>query len=316
MMTFSDDLLTFILSFLILCFMLIFLSKLSQKDVFKKRMKDLIHHKQHLDRSAIKTKSLYQHPEEKSSFFKNIILKLQNIGIKEQENLHMLFERAGLRSSHALFFYGLAKILMICLPTAAVGVSLFFFIKLNLLYKVSAILITALLGSYSVDITLDFLINSRRDKIRKDFPIALDLMVICTEAGLSLVATIQRVAREVSQIAPDLGYELALLSIELGMLPDRRKALEHFSNRLDTPQFKAIVTHIIQAEEYGIPIAQTMQTLAEQFRQDRQLEAEERAAKLPAILSLPMMLFIFPCIYIIILGPALLQVIPLLRGIH
>ena len=165
------------------------------------------------------------------------------------------------------------------------------------------------MGSYLVDVVLDRLVKNRQERIRKSFPEALDLMVICTEAGLSLTATVQRVAREVSQISPDLGFELALLSIELNMFSDRTKALLNFSDRMDSPYFKSIVANIIQAEQYGTPIAQTMRVIAEQFRQDRLVEAEERAAKLPALLSLPMMVFIFPCIYIVIIGPAAIKIL-------
>ncbi len=183
-----------------------------------------------------------------------------------------------------------------------------YFTEWNLLYKILAIIVAALIGSYLVDFILQRLVNRRQERIRKAFPEALDLMVICTEAGLSLTATVQRVAREVSQIAPDLGYELALLSIELNMLSDRRKALQNFSDRMDSAYFKSIIVNIIQAEQYGTPIAQTMRLISEQFRQDRLIEAEERAAKLPVLMSLPMMLFIFPCIYIVILGPAVIKV--------
>jgi len=177
-----------------------------------------------------------------------------------------------------------------------------------MLYKVSAVLASGLIGSYLVDFILDRLVKKRQERIRKAFPEALDLMVICTEAGLSLTATVQRVAREVSQLSPDLGFELALLSIELNMFSDRTKALINFSDRMDSPYFKSIIANIIQAEQYGTPIAQTMRVIAEQFRQDRLIEAEERAAKLPALLSLPMMIFIFPCIYIVIIGPAAIKV--------
>src|SRR5207247_3290363 len=128
--------------------------------------------------------------------------------------------------------------------------------------------------------------EARQDRILKAFPEALDLMVICTEAGLSLTATIQRVAREISQISPDLGYELALLSIELNMLPDRRRALQNFSDRLESAYFKSIVSNISQAEQYGTPIAQTMRIVAEEFRINRLLKAEEKASRLPALLSL------------------------------
>ena len=198
---------------------------------------------------------------------------------------------------------------MIFPPAIVTTIFVFYFVEWNVLFKILAIITSCLLGSYSVDFILQRIINARRDRIRKAFPEALDLMVICTEAGLGLAPTIQRVAREISQIAPDLGYELAILSIELSMFSDRRKALQNFSDRMDSPYFKSIVTNVMQAEQYGTPIAQTMRVIAEQFRQDRLVEAEEKAVKLPVLMSLPMMLLIFPCIYIAILGPAVIQVL-------
>ena len=171
----------------------------------------------------------------------------------------------------------------------------------------------ALIGSYLVDFILKQLVKARQERIQRAFPEALDLMVICTEAGLSLSATVQRVAREIAQISPDLGYELAVLSVELNMLPDRRKALRNFSDRLDSPHFKAIISNLTQSEQYGTPIAQSMRVISEEFRSDRLFKAEEAAAKLPVKLTLPTMLFIFPSLYFVILGPALINVFATFR---
>ncbi len=304
------DFLSFILSFVILYFSMKFLSKIRQQDIFKDRLQELGRYKEQLSQEIIVTKKIYRTPkEEKLSFLEKIIVAIQKRSAKEQENLHLLFEKAGVRSNHAYVFYETAKVLMLVIPAAIAGVIVFYFSHLDLIYKILIVLFTAFLGSYSVDFVLNSLVKRRQERIRKTFPIAIDLLVICTEAGLSLVASVQRVAREISQLSPDLGYELALLSIELSMLSDRTKAFQHFSDRLDAPYFKSVVANILQAEEYGTPIAQTMRVLAEQFRQDRLVEAEERAARLPTLLSLPMMLFIFPCIYIVIMGPAIITIL-------
>jgi tight adherence protein C len=226
-----------------------------------------------------------------------------------KENLKKKFDKAGFRSTNAALVYGIAKIAMIFPFSLIAAYMVFHYGQLLTLYKIIIILFSALLGSYLVDFALTRFANARKDRILKAFPEALDLMVICTEAGLSLTATIQRVAREISQISPDLGYELALLSIELNMLTDRRKALHNFSERLDSAYFKSIISNISQAEQHGTPIAQTMRVVSEEFRANRLLKAEEKATRLPALLSLPMMIFIFPCIYLIVLGPAIISVI-------
>lgn len=304
------DFLTFILALIVLLLSSFYLSKLRQKDVFNDRIKDLMRYKEHLVQEESTRKKIYRGAEDPSlPWLKKLINKIQRAGKEEQASLKNLFIKAGLRSDNASFLYGLAKMAMIFPPAIVTTIFVFYFVEWNVLFKILAIITSCLLGSYSVDFILQRIINARRNRIRKAFPEALDLMVICTEAGLGLAPTIQRVAREISQIAPDLGYELAILSIELSMFSDRRKALQNFSNRMDSPYFKSIVTNVMQAEQYGTPIAQTMRVIAEQFRQDRLVEAEEKAVKLPVLMSLPMMLLIFPCIYIAILGPAVIQVL-------
>lgn len=306
----SIDILSFILAFVVLYFALGFLSKLRRQDVFKERLKELIHYKEHLLQEVSSVQRVYRRPgDQPLPRLMSIINKFQRTGKLEQEKLKNLFDKAGIKSKNASLLYGIAKITMIFPPAAITAFGVFYFTSWHILYKILAIIVAALLGSYLVDFIIQRLVTARQDRIRKAFPDALDLMVICTEAGLSLTATVQRVAREISQVNPDLGYELALLSIELNMLSDRSKALQNFSDRLDSPYFKSIISNISQAEQYGTPIAQTMRTIAVQFREDRLVEAEERAAKLPVLLTLPMMIFIFPCIYLVILGPATIQVL-------
>ncbi len=308
------DILSFILAFLILYFSLSLLAKFRSEDIFKIRLKDLMKYKEYLLDEESVSKNLYHRAEdEKYAWINQFINKLQRSGSKEREELKRLFDKAGLRSHNAYLIYGTSKLLMNFPPAIIVGFILFYFTDWSIFYKIAVIIASALLGSYFVDIVLQQLVKARQDRIRKALPQALDLMVICTEAGLSLNSTIQRVAREISQISPDLGYELALLSIEINMLPDRNKALTNFSERLDSPDFKALVTNLIQAEQYGTPITQAMKLIAEEFRQDRLLKAEERAAKIPVLLTLPMILFIFPSIFIVIMGPAVIQVLEVFK---
>lgn len=303
------DIVSFILSFIILYFALSFISKLRQEDIFKKRLQELMVYKEYLITKDSPAAKAYKRQDQDMPFLRNLIERVQSTESGKKDDLKVKFEKAGIKSNNALLLYGLAKIVIIFPMAAITGYLIYRFTKLPLLYNIAAIIAAGLLGSYLVDIILRIMVNARQERILKAFPEALDLMVICTEAGLSLTATIQRVAREISQISPDLGYELALLSIELNMLTDRRKALQNFSDRLDSAYFKSIVSNISQAEQYGTPIAQTMRIVSEEFRMNRVLKAEEKASRLPALLSLPMMLFIFPCIYLIILGPAIINVI-------
>lgn len=307
------DLISFILAFVILYFTLSFLSKLRQGDIFKKRLKELMIYKEYLLQKESSIAKAYKRNDTDMPFLRNLIAKIQGTEYEKKESLKVKFDKAGIKSSNAALIYGLAKIVMI-FPMAGIAAYIVFeMTTFPFLYQIVIIIASGLLGSYLVDIILRIMISSRQERIIKAFPEALDLMVICTEAGLSLTATIQRVAREISQISPDLGFELALLSIELNMLPDRQKALQNFSDRLNSAYFKSIVSNISQSEQYGTPIAQTMRIVSEEFRVNRVLKAEEKASRLPALLSLPMMIFIFPCIYLIILGPAIINVLTYIK---
>jgi tight adherence protein C len=132
--------------------------------------------------------------------------------------------------------------------------------------------------------------------------------VICAEAGLSLDAALKRVADEFASMVPDLSEELLLTSVELNFLPDRRQALLNLSQRVDVPSFRGVTATLIQTEKYGTPLAQALRTLASEFRENRLLKAEEKAARLPAILTVPMIIFILPALFIVLAAPAFIKV--------
>ena len=154
----------------------------------------------------------------------------------------------------------------------------------------------------------DLFINNKRNKrtnlIRKGIPDALDLLVICAEAGLTVDAAFARVSRELGKAYPELGEEFALTSIELSFLTERRQALENFAYRVDLESVKGVVTTLIQTEKYGTPLASALRVLSAEFRNERMMRAEEKAARLPAIMTVPLILFILPVLFIVILGPA------------
>lgn len=163
----------------------------------------------------------------------------------------------------------------------------------------------SLIGSYKApDLWLKNKISKRSNAVRKGLPDALDLLVICAEAGLTVDAAFNRVARELGKAYPELGDEFALTSIELGFLTDRRSAFENLANRIDLEAVRGVVTTMIQTEKYGTPLASALRVLAAEFRNERMMRAEEKAARLPAIMTVPLILFILPVLFIVILGPA------------
>ena len=172
-------------------------------------------------------------------------------------------------------------------------------------FKKFGVTAAALIGSYKApDIYLKNKITKRSDAIRKGLPDALDLLVICAEAGLTVDAAFGRVARELGKAYPELGDEFMLTSIELGFLTDRRQAFENLATRVNLDAVRGVVTTMIQTEKYGTPLASALRVLSAEFRNERMMRAEEKAARLPAIMTVPLICFILPTLFIVILGPA------------
>ena len=168
-----------------------------------------------------------------------------------------------------------------------------------------ALVAGSLVLSYKApDIYLQNMVTKRTAAIRKGLPDALDLLVICAEAGLTVDAAFHRVARELGKGYPELGDEFALTAIELGFLTDRRMAFENLATRVDLDSLRGVVTTMIQTEKYGTPLASALRVLSAEFRHERMMKAEEKAARLPAIMTVPLILFILPVLFIVILGPA------------
>jgi len=163
---------------------------------------------------------------------------------------------------------------------------------------------TFILAYKAPDLWLKNKIDKRTSAIRKGLPDALDLLVICAEAGLTVDAAFSRVSRELGKAYPELGDEFALTSIELGFLTDRRLAFENLAKRIDLDSVRGVVTTMIQTEKYGTPLASALRVLSAEFRNERMMRAEEKAARLPAIMTVPLILFILPVLFIVILGPA------------
>ena len=159
-------------------------------------------------------------------------------------------------------------------------------------------------GYKAPDLYIMNLVTKRTDAIRKGLPDALDLLVICAEAGLTVDAAFNRVARELGRAFPELGDEFALTAIELSFLTERRQAFENLAYRVRLDSVKGVVTTMIQTERYGTPLASALRVLSAEFRNERMMRAEEKAARLPAIMTVPLILFILPTLFVVILGPA------------
>ena len=166
----------------------------------------------------------------------------------------------------------------------------------------------ALLGSKLPDLIVKNTRAKRLESIRKSLPDSLDMLVICAEAGLPSDAALKRVVAETSRKASVLGEELHQTALELGFMPERRQALENLAERAPLPSINAFVNTMIQAEKYGTPLARAFKVLSQEQRTERMLRAEEKAGRLPATMTVPMMLFILPALFVVLIGPAVLDI--------
>ena len=160
-----------------------------------------------------------------------------------------------------------------------------------------------LIGAYKAPENWLNKVTKRSHAIRKGIPDALDLLVICAEAGLTVDAAFGRVARELTAY-PELGDEFGLTAIELGLPRRAPPGVRNLASRVDLEAVRGVVTTMIQTEKYGTPLASALRVLSAEFRNERMMRAEEKAARLPAIMTVPLILFILPTLFVVILGPA------------
>ncbi|MCH8685440.1 type II secretion system F family protein [Pedomonas mirosovicensis] len=235
---------------------------------------------------------------------------LNKLKILQDEQTKQAAERlsqAGWRAKESVVIYQFARLVAPILG----GI-----IALILLYGVGVmadkstnmklmVLIGAVLAGYKLpDLLVTNAVQKRSEAIRLALPDALDLLVICAEAGLTLDAAFSRVSRELGMAYPELADEFSLTSIELGFLQERRQALENLSKRVDLQPMRGVVTTLIQTEKYGTPLASSLRVLSAEFRNERMMRAEEKAARLPAVMTVPLILFILPTLFVVIMGPA------------
>jgi tight adherence protein C len=224
--------------------------------------------------------------------------------------------RAGWRSRDGVVIYLFFKL---SLPVAFALVSAVLFYGLELYNlpswaRLVAVLASVVVGLYGPDVFVKNQTDKRRHKLRMGLPDALDLMVICTEAGLSLDASLKRVSREMARSLPEIAEEFGLTSVELGFLPERTMALKNLVRRTNLASIRGVVNTLAQTERYGTPLAQSLRVLAAEFRDQRLMKAEEKAARLPATLTVPMIFFILPPLFIVLLGPGIMRFIDALTG--
>lgn len=234
-------------------------------------------------------------------------LKLQNL--LEAKELKARLAMAGWRQHSAPVTYMFSRI---AAPVLGLAFALLYASSVlahaSGTVKIAVVVGGLIVGFYLPQLLLTNAIQKRQTALSRSFPDALDLLVICVEAGLSLESALLRVTEEMGESAPVMAEEIGLTAAELAFLTDRRAAWDNLADRTGLPQVKSLATTLIQAEKYGTPVSQALRVLAQENRDSRMAAAEKKAAALPAKLTVPMILFFLPVLFMVIAGPAAIQV--------
>jgi tight adherence protein C len=231
----------------------------------------------------------------------------------EAESSRDMLRQAGFRAErHLVSYLALRLVSPVLLAMLAYVYSSLIFKDLSTQMRLMTTVIAAIAGYYLPAILLKNLVIKRQKSIQRAWSDALDLLLICVEAGMAIEPALQRVAREIGSASVPLAEELTLTVAELSYLQDRRKAFENLAKRTGLSTVKAVVTSLIQSERYGTPLGTALRVLAQENRDARMFEAERKAAALPPRLTVPMILFFLPVIFVVILGPAIMTVLDML----
>ncbi len=281
------------------------------RDPMAKRVKALAERREQLKAgitaSTAKRRAKLVRKNQHADKMRELLSSMQVLQDEQIKEVQQKLAQAGIRSKDlavAVIFGRLILPIVMGGLVAFVVYATDFFPDWTPVKRNGALMAALILGYKAPDLWVSNRRTKRTDAVRKGLPDALDLLVICAEAGLTVDAAFSRVAKELGRAYPELGEEFALTSIELGFLTERRLAFENLSYRVDLESVKGVVTTMIQTEKYGTPLASALRVLSAEFRNERMMRAEEKAARLPAIMTVPLILFILPVLFIVILGPA------------
>jgi tight adherence protein C len=283
---------------------------LIERNPMEMRVQRVKHRRDQLKREMLAGTKRPNRRAESISMMRQVVNALKLMQNQQVDKLQFRLAQAGQRSRDAIFVFMFFKVAM---PVALGGMAfvMFYIIQIGDLAPAMRMLITIgaiLLGFYTPELYVSNLISKRQLELAKALPDGIDLLVICAESGLSLDSGLERVSRELGDASPELAEELQLTSVELGFLPERRQALANLNKRTNLPAIRGVVNTLMQTEKYGTPLSQSLRVLANEFRDQRMLRAEEKAARLPATLTVPMIVFILPVLFIVLVGPAIISV--------
>ena len=281
-----------------------------QSDKLETRLQAVTNRREQLrrqSRAQLEQKGLKQN--QGSGFMKDTVDKLDLQKLLEDPNVKDKMVQAGLRGGGPLatfYFFRFA------LPFAFAGAAFFYVFVLGMVQaapqmRIAIVVFAAAAGFYAPNLYLSNLAKKRQASIMRAFPDALDMMLICVEAGMSIEMAFDRVGSEIGAASTELAEELKLTNAELSYLADRREAYDNLAKRTNHPGVKAVCMALAQAERYGTPLGSSLRVMAKENRALRIAEAEKKAAALPAKLTVPMIVFFLPVLFLVILGPAYIK---------
>jgi len=251
---------------------------------------------------------------EPKRLFKEVVDRFNLAKQADSEELTLMLRQAGYRGRGPIIaFLAIRQLAPIgILILAAFYVFVILNLQQPLAVKLLIVIAAAGVGYYVPNLYIKNKITKRQASIRRSWPDALDLLLICVECGMGIDSCFRKVAEEIGLQSPELAEELSLTTAELSYLQDRRKAFENLGDRTGLEGVKAVVTSLVQAEKYGTSLGQSLRVLAQENRDMRMAEAEKKAAALPPKLTVPMIIFFLPILFIVILSPAAISFL----GLH
>lgn len=291
-----------------------FFNTSAKEATFRKRMASVKDHRSALrqtQRELAAARSGASGDKRNAEAMSKALKKLNLQSVLSDKDLKLRLLRAGMRDRSDLVKFVFKQV---AYPPVVAAVAYFayanFFApeEFHLVQTLSVVLGGLMIGYILPGQQIDGATQKRQKEILRAYPDALDLMTICVESGMSVEQSFNKVSSELGPSALALSEEFQLTTAELSYLGDRRKALENLALRTNLEQVKAITSALIQAERYGTPVGQALRVISGESRFDRMARAEAKAASLPAMLTVPMMVFFIPVLFVVILGPAIIQV--------
>jgi tight adherence protein C len=283
------------------------------KDTLGDRMRQIAKEREAIrtrERSKLQAGKLLSLTTKPKQVFKNIFDRMNLAKQAEDGAMVKKLRMAGYRGHGPVVTFVAVRLIMPIALFITTAFYIFAILPLDypFFFKIGIVIAAAYLGYYLPALYVTNRVTKRQKAIRRAWPDALDLLLICVEAGMGIESAFRKVADEIGLQSPVLGEELSLTTAELAYLPDRRKAYENLALRTGVYSVKSVVTSLIQAEKYGTPVGESLRVLAQESRDMRMSEAEKKAAGLGPKLTIPMILFFLPVLFAVIITPAAIQI--------